>query len=166
MSESRMFCLFWNLLSYYVVKFDRYVIRWPWYWKIYFGGILVSAVKKQPTTTPLIVLRILHKNCSAKSTSSCEHANLFKMYLKVKRCGLRARNRKWGKSEKWQKEHTRANPIAEWHVHGASTRNEDGLSYLLVSEYLLPSLWDGPKQSRSQRPRSFAHVFEYLLPQS
>ena len=50
--------------------------------------------------------------------------------------------------------HTRVNPIAEWHVHGASTRNEDGLSYLLVSEYLLPSLWDGPKQSRSQRPQS------------
>ena len=37
------------------------------------------------------------------------------------------------------------------------------LQLLLVSVYLLPSLWHGPKQSRSQRLRSFAHAHEYLV---
>lgn len=98
-------------------------------------------MKKQPTTSPLIVLRILHKNCSAKSVSFCERANLFKIYLG----GLCARKRKRN-TQDWELTLTEATHLCEEEQNGTETRtsNKDSLSDLLVSVYLLPSLGDGP----------------------
>lgn len=73
--------------------------------------------------------------------SSCERANLFKIYLG----GLCARKRKRN-TQDWELTLTEATHLCEEEQNGTETRtsNKDSLSDLLVSVYLLPSLGDGP----------------------